>query len=250
VYDDFDHRTKTFTVTNASPTSFAGDSNQRFGIVDLNGKFIIPLEYEKLSKNYDEGLYVAYKKGRVGFIDFNGKTVAPFAFEPIIVGEEIRVIRDVGFSEGHIYLRQKGEMVLLDTKGKVRAREKQFTLPQIDRLLFRQVGNMAIYAAESESNRIQFLVDGRLYERPGGSIDNEKDELELREGRLAVYRNGKWGYLNEDGVEVIPCQFEEAGKFKGGTAFVKQEGTFQIINHSGRVLTHNTQELSRLRRRK
>ena len=195
-------------------------------------------------------MYVAYKKGRVGFIDFNGKTVVPLKFEPIIETGDLALVRDVSFSEGHIYLRQKGEMVLLDTAGKVKARASQFTLPQIDRLLFRQVGNMAVYAAESDSDRLQILVDGRLYERPGGSIDNEKDELELREGRLAVYRNGKWGYLNEDGVEVIPCQFEEAGKFSGGTAFVKHEGKFQIINHSGTLLTHNTQELSRLRRKK
>jgi hypothetical protein len=249
VYDDFDHRTKTFTVVNASQASFAADPNQRFGVVDLNGKFIIPLEYEKLSKNYDEGLYVAYKNGRVGFIDFNGKTVVPFKFEPIIVGE-LRTVLDVGFVEGHIYLRQKGEMVLVDTKGKIQARESQFTLPQIERLIFRQVGNMGIYAAESESDRIQLMVGDRLYERPGGSIDNEKDELYLREGRLAVYRNGKWGYLNEDGIEVIPCQFEEAGKFNGGTAYVKHEGKFHIINHSGALLTHNTQELSRLRRKK
>lgn len=246
-YDNFDYRTQCFTVVNASTTNLKGGQIQRFGVVNLNGKFVIPLEYEKISKDTDVGLYIASKNDRVGFLDFQGRTVVPFKFEPVRVGD---FIRDVSFVEGHTYLRQKGEMVLVDTKGNVVARASQFHLPQTDRLIFRQVGNMKIHAAESESGEIHFLVNGRRYERPGGSIDKDKDDLDLKEGRMPVRREGKWGYLNEEGVEVIPCQFEEAGQFNGGTAFVKRQGTYHLINHGGTVLSHSTPELLRLRRRK
>jgi hypothetical protein len=48
------------------------------------------------------------------------------------------------------------------------------------------------------------------------------DELgSFREGRLAVKRNGAWGFVDRDGLEIIPCRFREAQPFSGGRAAVK-----------------------------
>lgn len=48
------------------------------------------------------------------------------------------------------------------------------------------------------------------------------DELgSFREGRLAVKRNGVWGFVDRDGLEVIPCRFREAQPFSEGRAAVK-----------------------------
>lgn len=34
------------------------------------------------------------------------------------------------------------------------------------------------------------------------------------EGRLAVKRNGMWGFVNPDGLEVIPCRFPRSGRLQ------------------------------------
>ena len=48
--------------------------------------------------------------------------------------------------------------------------------------------------------------------------DEGKD---FHEGLAAVRKGGKWGYINKSGVEVIPCQFEEARRFSEGLAMVR-----------------------------
>ncbi len=48
------------------------------------------------------------------------------------------------------------------------------------------------------------------------------DEIgSFREGRLAVKRNGMWGFVDRDGLEVIPCRFRDAQSFSEGRAAVK-----------------------------
>jgi hypothetical protein len=43
---------------------------------------------------------------------------------------------------------------------------------------------------------------------------------EFSEGKIAVCRKERWGYMNESGVEVIPCKYEQAFPFSDGVALV------------------------------
>lgn len=49
-----------------------------------------------------------------------------------------------------------------------------------------------------------------------------------------VKRNLKYGYVNKDGKEVIPCQFENAYQFSNGLAVVKIGGKYGFINSKGK----------------
>ena len=56
----------------------------------------------------------------------------------------------------------------------------------------------------------------------------------ISEGRIAMKRRGKWGYLDRFGVEVIAPIFGKAMPFKDGLAIVTFYGEDGIINRSGR----------------
>lgn len=43
---------------------------------------------------------------------------------------------------------------------------------------------------------------------------------EFHEGYAAVYKNGRWGYINSNGDEVIPCKYAGAFDFSEGLACV------------------------------
>lgn len=62
------------------------------------------------------------------------------------------------------------------------------------------------------------------YELAGGYAD----------GLAYVKLNGKFGYIDKKGVEVIPIQFDEADIFKDGKAKVKKDGEYFYINTSGK----------------
>ena len=60
------------------------------------------------------------------------------------------------------------------------------------------------------------------------------DEIgSFREGRLAVKRNGLWGYADRDGLEVIPCRFRDAQAFSEGRAAVKPGRFWGYIDKLG-----------------
>lgn len=54
-----------------------------------------------------------------------------------------------------------------------------------------------------------------------------------------VKRNGKWGFINKFGVEVIPCKFSNAESFSEGLAPVEIDGNVAYIDQSGRVVSTN-----------
>lgn len=63
------------------------------------------------------------------------------------------------------------------------------------------------------------------------------DEIgSFAEDRLSVRRNGVWGYVNRDGIEVIPCRFKEVRNFNDGLAAVKIGREWGFIDKDGDIV--------------
>lgn len=61
----------------------------------------------------------------------------------------------------------------------------------------------------------------------------------FHEGFAAVIKNGKWGYINSDGEEVIPCKYEGASPFSEGLACVyvsENDMSVEFIDRKGNVV--------------
>jgi hypothetical protein len=56
-------------------------------------------------------------------------------------------------------------------------------------------------------------------------------------GIAKVQRTGKYGFINEQGEEIIECKFDYIGPFKNGRAIVKLGGKLEIIDTEGTVIT-------------
>lgn len=68
------------------------------------------------------------------------------------------------------------------------------------------------------------------------TVDAVYEELgSFKEGRLAVKRNGLWGFVNAEGLEVIPCRFREVSNFSEGLAAVKIGKQWGFIDKQGDV---------------
>lgn len=97
----------------------------------------------------------------------------------------------------------------------------------------------ALHFLENTDNKILRLYINKpkygLIDSAGNlTVRTEYDEIGLfREGRLAVKRNGLWGFVNVDGVEVIPCRFEEVKPFSEGLAAVRLGRYWGFVNHLG-----------------
>lgn len=55
---------------------------------------------------------------------------------------------------------------------------------------------------------------------------------------LKVKKNGKWGCLNLDGSELLPCIYDEMDDFRyGNPSFVKKEGKYAFVDALGNFVT-------------
>ncbi len=53
---------------------------------------------------------------------------------------------------------------------------------------------------------------------------------------LPIEKNDKWGYINEEGTELISPQFDDASLFSEGLAVVEMNGKFGYIGKSGKIV--------------
>lgn len=73
------------------------------------------------------------------------------------------------------------------------------------------------------------------------------DRLSLfSEGYAAVCKNGKWGYIDKTGREVIPCQYDWANPFHEGLASVRfsYDSSYGFIDTTGREVIQHRPEIA------
>ncbi len=69
-------------------------------------------------------------------------------------------------------------------------------------------------------------------------IMETKTEMNNQEetARFRIERNGKYGFIDKAGNEVIPCQYEKAGVFSDGRAWIRVGDKYGYIDPSGQVV--------------
>ena len=55
----------------------------------------------------------------------------------------------------------------------------------------------------------------------------------FNEGFSAVKKDGKWGYINTKGEQIIECKFDDTNYFNEGFAAVKKDGKWGYVNTKG-----------------
>lgn len=143
-----------------------------YGIIDKNGKEIVPALYQEI-KDFSEGLAVVKLNDKYGFINRAGKLVIPLKYNSA-----------ESFSNGKAYVKYANK-------------------------------NMYISVA------------GEEYEQIG----------DFSEGLAVVKSNGKYGFIDKTGKEVIPLKYDDAEDFYKGSAIITWKEKKGLIDRMGRGVT-------------
>ena len=192
-----------------------------FGFIDTTGKLVISCIYPKVS-GFSEGRAVVQKNGLCGYIDLSGKEIIPLEYSRCLDFKDGKAVVYKG-------MRKAG---VIDRSGQV------IIEPSIDRLLLfaegrglvRDESSYQFYYITEEAN----LYDG-YYERATG----------FKHGVAVVQINGKWGIINQKGIEVIPPKYDRIESFENGFAKVRIEGFNGLSNLKGEVIAEPDYEFIR-----
>ena len=220
------------------------------GIIDRDGREVVPCLYEGVDFPSEDRVLV-YKDGRYGFCDLDGNLVIPTQYlqagsfhegcAPVLVAVDSfysactfidksgRQLYPVHFQNlqpftcGYALVRLYDRWGLMNHAGHI-------VLPTVYEKMTTLFGDTLFFAGDDEG---MALYDASMKPlTPAVYTWNSG----LFEGRIAVCRNGKYGFLDARGREVIPCVYDEISLFSFGRAKVRLGDRYGIIDTVGQIV--------------
>lgn len=243
-----------------------GSSNRRCGFVDTNGNEVIPCQFEN-AEDFSDGMAAVRKGDKWGYIGKGGNLIIDYQFKS---ASNFHNGRALVANEGEIYFIDKyGNQVLYvdsynergeyswvnihDAAGYFHYAKYEdddrheriidsngYELPfayKYDRVWFldyktKESRVNLVFGAE-RGNRFA-LVDVYGNEVvPMGKYDNYDGDIAFG---FEVGNNGKTGFLNFNGNEIIPCEYDYAWMISENMAFVEQNGKYGLVNANNKIV--------------
>ena len=229
------------------------DSEGKWGLIDRQGRTVVPFEYDSGYFEWYNGLSTAKKNGKYGVIDTKGNQVIPFTWDSIAMnGASIVASRD-------------GKKYLLNEKGVIAYAFEYKTVNPFE------WGCFEVYDDYSEGKAALIDGEGRfllapewhgirpmndhiavVYRRSGdrnlyGAVNYRTGETVLpvsfdsfgyyfHEDRVVFKQLGYYGYADGEFNVVIQPQYLDCTDFSEGLAAVKDDGGWKIIDAEGNVI--------------
>lgn len=182
-----------------------------YGYIDTTGRLVIPCRYSRAG-NFSEGRAVVQLAGQCGYIDAQGNEIIP-----------CRYSRCQDFSGGRAVVYQG-----IRKAGLIGHNGEQIVEPSLDRLLKFQ-----------EGRGLMRDDDYRFYYITENSSQHEsyyQHASAFQHGVAVVQINGKWGIINQKGIEIIPPKYDWIDDFDNGFARVKIQGYNGLSNLAGEII--------------
>ena len=177
------------------------------GVVDANGKEIIPCKYGDVwcadwSYLYDfrEGFAaVVDKNWKWGFVNTRGEEVIPCKYDGLF-----------SFHEGYAAVEKDGKWGFVNTKGE-----------EVVSCKYEEGFAWNYYFSEGFAGVKKDEKWGAINTKGEEVIPFKYDDVfHFSNGYAEVYKNNKFGLINTKGEEVVPCKYDGIHTFSNGVALV------------------------------
>lgn len=241
-----------------------GSSNRRCGFVDTNGNEVIPCQFEK-AKDFSDGMAAVREGDKWGYIDKGGNLVIDYQFKSAS-----------NFHNGRALVANEGEIYFIDKYGnQVLYVDSYNEYGEDSGVNIRDAAGYFYYRKYEDDDRHERIIDSNGYELPFaykydrvlfldyqtkesrvsplfGAVSgtrtvlvdvngNEVSGYELDDGDVGfgyeVKKNGKKGWLNLKGEEVVPCgEYDRAWMISENMAIVEQDDKYGVVNANNKIV--------------
>jgi hypothetical protein len=202
----------------------------KWGFVDESGKEVVKPKYDKvwyfqnngravvkkgqkellinkngkeISKKYDEiwgfqknGRARVKKDGKFGLVDESGKEIVEPKYDYVWVFQ----------NNGRAVVKKDGKWGFVDKSG------KEVVKPKYDQVWYFNKQGIAI--VKNDKKYFFININGEVVSKKYDSMTDS------HEGRRAVKKGGKWGFVDNKGKEIVPPIYNEVERYKDGQAKV------------------------------
>lgn len=185
--------------------------NGKYGLIDLNGKELLPAEYDEITTlDGIENSIIIKKGGKIGLVNDNGS---------ILIEAKYKDIKNLGdtYKDGYITISEDGKY------GVVSATKKQLLENKYDEIS--QTYLKDYYLVKENGN--QKLIDSK-----GNTIiENGFDEIKSATSRGIVFiKNKLYGEMSVTGETLIEAKYQYLKEAKSGIYIAKQNDKYGIID--------------------
>ena len=183
-----------------------------WGAVNLAGEEIIPAQYQSLGP-YRNGRLSYYEQGKWGWLDQGGKIKMPAQFEQL------------GYWDDQLWWGLINDRYILYNLADEIVQDQGWL----------RIVEPGIQGAAVKTKAGWQFIDNNF--NPTLKFPAIYDWVAFfSEGLAAVKRNGKWGFINSDLVEVIPPIYQNVSSFSEGLAWAETADGTGFINMRGTVV--------------
>ena len=202
-------------------------SDDKYGLINMSGKIILDAKYDEIySLGFKEGEIVVKENNKYGVVDSKGNTVIKNIYDSIESDEYysqedgynksgyiVCTITDEGYRYG--YYDYEGGKVLEDEYN------------QITRLT--DVGNNEnIYLIASKNGQFGVFINGTEIVKTQYQSITYNSELKI----FIVERTGKFGVMDENGVEVLKTEYTDV-QVNGIYIYAQKENEQKVFDAKG-----------------
>ena len=190
--------------------------NGKYGLIDLNGKELLPIEYDEITVlDGIENSIIIKKDGKVGLVNDTGSIIIDCNYK------EIKKLGDT-YKDGYITIDEQGKY------GVVSATKKQILENKYDEIL--QISLKEYYLVKENGN--QKLIDSK------GQTIVEKgfDEIKsITTNGIIFTKNNLYGEMNTAGEITLETEYQNLKEAKDGIYIAKQNEKYGIIDNVGNI---------------
>ncbi|MBN2520220.1 MAG: WG repeat-containing protein [Bacteroidales bacterium] len=204
-----------------------------WGCIDKNGKMVVPYKYRNI-KNFNENMAcIKNLNNKYGFINKNGQEVIPCKYDDANSFNDERALVKLNNFWGYIDVNGKeqlsGKFIYLDAfnfyNGKAYVSVEKDNYYIIDKN-YNTVNKFLPFIPEFDLGNGRYIglalfLKGIVDENGKNITPFQYSEISYTYNDLiSVKKNDLYGYINRDGVEIIPCQFDLVSNFNSGRSCI------------------------------
>ncbi len=233
---------------NNGTDTFTVQKNKSYGLINLDGKVIIPEQYDELLV---VGIFVKASKNGVDYtFDLNGKIVENLEFASLqkTLTDKFYISIDDNYKYGvtdknrkvvieniYDYIEENGETGLLVATQGNKTTIYSAGMNEIISVNDAELKTVGNYIQVSTKDDLYFLtVEGKKVDNKTVFLDNQ----------LFTSKNGKkWGFVDLKDRIIIPYEYDEVTEIdEFGFAGIKKNGKWGVINKNGDIILEPTYE--------